>query len=313
MLRVSVLTDKGTDIMEFKYKPADIDLMWHSPAGYRDPGMFAPTSQMPESAFMDVYGGGWQDILPSAGSPSKHRGAEWGVHGETPLLRWNCNVERESGDEVSAKVWVEGYRYPYRVEKWFSMKTHEPKLTIKEKVTNLSTQDLEFSWLIHPAFSEPFLSPTCTVSVPADTLVLGPDEWAQYGRLAAGKTKWPNAKSRSEGTIDLSLIPTRDIVAEETAFLTDLHEGRYLLSNPKLGFGFCMEWDMRVFPWLWFWQNYNLPDYPYFGRAWNIALEPCTSYPSGLAEQVKTGTARVIRGGSFLETVYSAYVVRSKS
>ena len=82
----------------------------------------------------------------------------------------------------------------------------------------------------------------------------------------------------------LSVIPPRDLVAEETTFLR-MKEGWYVLSNPKMNLEFRLDWDSKIFPRLWFWQNYNLPDYPYYGDAWNIALEPATSLPVNLAMQ----------------------------
>jgi hypothetical protein len=36
LLRVSVLLDKGSDIFEVKYKPLDLDVIWHAPWGYRN-------------------------------------------------------------------------------------------------------------------------------------------------------------------------------------------------------------------------------------------------------------------------------------
>nr|BAJ46972.1 hypothetical protein HGMM_F40C01C13 [Candidatus Caldarchaeum subterraneum] len=76
--------------------------------------------------------------------------------------------------------------------------------------------------------------------------------------------------------------------------------------------GFEMIWDVSIFRYLWFWQNYNTPDYPWYGRAWNIALEPCTSYPAGLPEQVKHGTHVTLDGGASLETKYSVGIIWRK-
>jgi len=40
----------------------------------------------------------------------------------------------------------------------------------------------------------------------------------------------------------------------------------------------------------------------WFGRTWNIALEPCTSWPAtGLADQMAKGTAAKIRGNRSIE------------
>jgi hypothetical protein len=114
---------------------------------------------------------------------------------------------------------------------------------------------------------------------------------------------------RDGGMIDLSIIPDRDLVAEETSFITDMAEGRYTILNPKIGLGFRMVWDRSIFRYLWFWQNYNTPDYPWYGEAWNIALEPCTSYPAGLPDQVRERTTLTIEGRRYLETSFKAEIL----
>ena len=37
LLRVTVLVDKGSDIVEFRYKPFDLDFLFLSPGGIRNP------------------------------------------------------------------------------------------------------------------------------------------------------------------------------------------------------------------------------------------------------------------------------------
>src|SRR6185437_11110428 len=34
-VRMVLLPDKGADVMEMEYKPKGIDVLWHSPTGYR--------------------------------------------------------------------------------------------------------------------------------------------------------------------------------------------------------------------------------------------------------------------------------------
>ena len=308
LLRLTCLIDKGSDIMEFIYKPLNIDLMWHSPLGYRNPIGFVASCPSAGGAFIDFYGGGWQDILPSAGRPAKHKGAEWGFHGETALIPWNCRIMRADKEEVEAYLSVEGYRYPFRLEKRISMRSNEAKITINERLTNTSEQELEFSWLQHPAFGEPLLAPSSRVYIRSGEIVVRGPEEAPYGRLREGRYKWPRVIDRGGNEVDLSVIPGKKLMAEETCFITDLMEGWYALVNPKLKLGFGLTWDKELFDWLWFWQNYNTPNYPWYGRAWNIALEPCTSYPGGLEEQVKEGTSHLIRGMESIETELTAIV-----
>jgi hypothetical protein len=35
LLRITILADKGTDTIEFLYKPLDLDVLWHSFNGVR--------------------------------------------------------------------------------------------------------------------------------------------------------------------------------------------------------------------------------------------------------------------------------------
>lgn len=306
-LRVIVLLDKGSDIMEFKYKPMDLDLMWRTPMGYRNPLSFIPSIPNPNGSFIDYYGGGWQDILPIAGFKAEHRGAAWGIHGETALLPWSCRVESSESDEVSAHLWVECCRYPLRVDKWMSLRRDEAILRIRERVTNLSSQEVEFSWLQHPSFGEQFIEPGCRIDAPAGRVFT--DKYSKLCRLKPGEYfDWPIVEGRNGEKIDLSILPSRDLVAEETDYLLDLKDGWYALTNPRKNLGFGLKWDLKVYRFIWFWQNYNTPDYPFYSRSWNIALEPCSSYPGSFKEQLENGTVIKVSGGGRVEVELMAVV-----
>ncbi|MEM3492081.1 MAG: DUF4432 family protein [Nitrososphaerota archaeon] len=311
LIRLVVLLDKGGDIIEFLYKPLDLDFMWHSPIGWRNPMMGALPDPNTTGEFMDYYGGGWQDIVPSAGGRNViYRGAELGVHGESSMLPWMCEVIKESKDEVSAHLFVEGVRYPFRLDRLITMRKDEEKIFFKERLTNPSRQTLEYSWLQHPAFGEPFLEPGCRVMIPTPATVIV-EEGEPYGRLKPGTYEWPMVLSKNGNLVDLSVIPSRDIVADETSFIANLREGWYIISNPGLRIGFGLAWDVQVYRYIWFWQNYNLPDYPWYGMAWNVALEPCTSYPGGLPTQVERKTHLSLPPGGSIEVTLTAFVLRN--
>ena len=61
LLRITVLAGKGTDIVEFLYKPLDMDAMWHSFNGVRNPSDRASRSH-PGASFLDHYPGGFNGI-----------------------------------------------------------------------------------------------------------------------------------------------------------------------------------------------------------------------------------------------------------
>lgn len=306
-LRVVSLVDKGSDIMELVYKPADIDLLFHSPTGYRKPGSLVGSTRRSEGEFLEYYGGGWQDILPFAGNdPVKHRFGEWGMHGETPLLPWEAVIEKESSPEVTAKLWVDLPRYPFHLEKRITIRDKSPTISIHERLTNTSRQTLEYCWLQHPAFGRPFVGPGTKVIVPAETVVV--DKAEPLGRLKAESTyKWPYVEDRSGKSINMSVLPSDDIVVDETVFIKDFKEPWYAIVNPDLKLGFALRWDLSVFPYLWFCQSFWAPDHPWFGKAYCIILEPCTGYPVA-AEQLRRGTISKLHGKSSVEVDLTATV-----
>ena len=66
MLRVTVLVDKGSDIVEFRYKPRDLDFLLFAPGGIRNPQREMP-SAFGDSPYLDYFSGGWNEILPNGG------------------------------------------------------------------------------------------------------------------------------------------------------------------------------------------------------------------------------------------------------
>ena len=303
LVRVVFLLDKGGDIIELKYKPLDIDLMWHAPQGHINPVEYVPPIATADSSFNDLYGGGWQDAVPVIGNgPQEHRGAKYGTHGESPVMRWDCEILESEGSAASAVLRVEGVRYPFGLEKIVRIENDQALLHLSETLSNLSPQTLEFFWLQHPAFGEPFLRPGNTITLPSGSEIENFEEMNPNGRIAEGKFSWPKAKSGRGGSfIDLSEVPPRDLVAEETSFVK-VKEGWYALKNHELGLTFRLEWDPQIFRWVWFWQDYNQPDYPYYGEAWNIAIEPATSLPNNISKQRGDTDGLRIKGRSAITT-----------
>jgi hypothetical protein len=69
-LRVGVVASKGADVVELRFKPRDVDFLWHSPHPLLPPAEYAPTAPTPTGTFFDQYAGGWQESLPAGnGTP----------------------------------------------------------------------------------------------------------------------------------------------------------------------------------------------------------------------------------------------------
>ena len=64
-------------------------------------------------------------------------------------------------------------------------------------------------------------------------------------------------------------------------------------------------------PFVWFWQEFGASkDYPWFGRHYNIGLEPFTSMPrEGLAAAVENGSVQSLLAGASRPFTLQASVI----
>ena len=258
LIRVVVLADKGTDIVEFRYKPLDLDFMLQMPAGVRNPnrGLLSSPSS---GTFIDYYNGGWNDILPNGGPFSTYNGAEFGQHGEISLIPWEHQIVEDSPERVAVRLWVRPIRTPFFVEKTLCLEPGRAVLTIDERVTNEAGQAMHLMWGQHIAFGRPFLDEGAVIDVPAKRFLVN-DTMPNYEprrfkindefRLAA-RAQPPMARPS-----DASVVPAYGAAeAQEMAYLTELTDGWYAITNPTRQVGFGVRFDPSLFRYIWYWQQ----------------------------------------------------------
>ncbi|MEX1018867.1 MAG: aldose 1-epimerase [Litorilinea sp.] len=306
LVRVSVLAGKGSDIFEFLHKPTDTDFMWRSPLGVRNPAQHVPSVARADGAFLDYYEGGWQECFPTGGNAIDHAGTSFGLHGEVSLMPWAYRIETDTPEQVVVKFWVRTVRTPFLVEKTLRLDRHRSVLKISERVVNEGAVPQDFVWGQHPAFGAPFLDDSCVIDLPGATVEIL--DLAGDSRLAAGSgLRWPHVQGRDGEAIDLSRIPTPAAKAQDLAFLTNLEAGWYALTNTSRQVGFGMVWPLDVYPVLWFWQVFGgATGSPWYGRTFNIALEPWSSPHSTLHAAQAHGTHRTLDAGAALTVEYAA-------
>jgi len=309
LLRISVILDKGTDIYEFLYKPQDIDFMWRAPNPLRNPSAFVPAGSREDGFFQDFYHGGWQEIFPNGGTHCKYKNVELGQHGEVSIIPWACRIEKDSPEEVSAKMWVRTHRTPFYIEKTMTLRKNEAVLRIDEKIINEGEEEMEFMWGHHPAFGRPFLNSDCKIFCPAGKVEVQAPLFCEQSRLKPGAVydSFPVIKDKDGNDYDLSLIPKPEVKTSEMCYLKDLEDGWYAIADTRRNVGFGMKWDRSVFPYVWLWEvfkgNYG---FPWYGRTYNVALEPWTSYPGGMDNAMKKGTTKKMEAGESIETTLLA-------
>lgn len=314
LLRVTVLADKGSDIVEFLHKPSDTDFMWWTPWGLHEKGAFIPTNAASSGNFADRYEGGWQEIFPSGGRANKHQGVEYGLHGEAPLLPWSARISKDSEDEVEVEMSVETVRTPFRCTKRLRLKKGSAALFIEEEMKNIGEASCDFMWGHHPAFGAPFLGPDCRVDLPGAVAEFAA-AFSETPRFEDGvEARWPLIPGKGGKMIDISKFPSPRQKSADMFFLKALKGNWYGLTNSKTKVGFGMAWDLKTFPYLWFWQVYKGGlGMPFWGRTYNCALEPFSSIPSGLAEAHKRGTHMTLKAGQAKKTWLTAVAYSGKA
>lgn len=301
LIRVIVLADKGGDIIEFLHKPSDTDFMWRSPLGVRNPATFVATAPRPEGAFLDYYPGGWQECLPSGGGPARYAGTIFGAHGELCLVPWECALTDDDPGRVTLRLRVRAYRTPLFVEKRLTLVSGAPALLISELLVNEGREPIDIMWGHHPAFGPPFLDASCVVDLPGARVRATDAQPTHRYRPGAGYA-WPEVPGRDGAPIDISRIPPPETRTHDTLFLSDLAAGWYAITNTRRAVGFAMAWPREIFGALWFWQVYGGAfGSPWFGRTYNIALEPWTTPHTTIEEALAAGTARRLGPGERLE------------
>ena len=313
-LRVTVLAGKGADLIEFLYKPADMDFLWLSYPGLRPAGR--PTGGAPDASasFLDNYPGGWQEILPNFGDPCMYNGASLGLHAEVSLLPWQYTILQDDPSCVSVRFSVRCVRTPFFLTRVMTLCPGNA-LRLQETLVNESSETMDCTWGHHPALGGAFLDDTCQIHVPT-CRVKTPDEYVSPNtRLEKSQdAAWPLLKARSGETVDLSSVPPPSQKSHDMAYLYGFEAGWYGVTSRSKNVGFGMAWDPSLFKYLWFWQVFRgWSGYPWYGKSYNMALEPCTSYPPSLTEAVRAGTQLRLGPEEHIETELCAVVFKDIS
>ena len=309
LIRLEILVDKGTDIVEFLYKPLDVDLMWRSPIPLYKPYLFITTAEGRLGNFLDWYPGGWQEIFPNGGGICEYKGAVLGLHGEVALIPWRYNILEDTGKKLSIRFYTQTYRTPFFIEKTVTIKNDSPFVVMDEKVVNRGGEEMDFIWGHHPAFGKPFLSSDCIIRIKKAKVIVDKGDGKSFTNLKQTEGIWPLVEGIRGEKVDISICPDEKDNVSEVMFLSELSEGKYEIYNRKLQVGFQFEFPLDVFRYIWFWRIAGGSfEYPWYGRNYNIALEPFSSLPN-LAEAVKRGDSLKLKPGKALTAQIRAGII----
>lgn len=311
LLKVVFALDKGADIVEFVYKPRDLDFMWHSYQGLNQIKQ-TPSVASGGGNFLDSYAGGWQSLLPTYGAPCDYYGAPMGTHGEACLASWTCHVLEDQPQCVQVEMRAQLTRSPLVITRLATLREGESALALEESFTNTGTGTLRYMWGQHPAFGAPFLEEGVHIRVPGQPQVTFPrkflNDQCSFDQQTTGA--WPLLLDRGGQQVDVSRAGAFADKQNLEYYLHGLQQGRYEVVNDRLGLGFALAFDPTAFPYLWVWALYGGgPAYPWYGRAYVLAVEPLCAVPPDFTAAQAAGVLPVIGPGETRQTHFRAEAI----
>ena len=311
-LRISVLTGMGAGIFEFLYKPTDTDFMYRDNLGFERLNGFIPTVHTDQGNFWDYHMGGWYELFPNSGGPTEVNGAQIGRHGEVILLPWEYSIIEDSQNEIRIRFTTNTIRTPFMIERTISLNNMQSAVFIEEKLTNKGKTDMSFIWGHHVTFGNAFINQNCLIRIPEGKIYNNPAFTPRASRLKSGAVgslcKFPGKEKKC---IDLSKIPPQNSKVAEMLFVDQLENNWYTVADMEKGLGFALAWDEEMFKSLWFCEEFEAStQYPFYGNAYYLALEPQVSKTPTLSDAIKDGSAKTIKAGQTLETWLTAVVYK---
>lgn len=290
---ITILPEKGADIISLRDEKTDTEFLWNSPQGFR--------SDAPSKSFIDNYEGGWQECFPTGGPAINYRGAQIGQHGEVHAFVWNVIDSMQDDNEVSITLEVRTIKTPFVLRKKITLRGQVNVVEIEEWITNESNETLPVLWGQHPALGGNFLDKNCKIDALAGRVFSYTlPENAQTGQFDQNvEGVWPNLVNKEGDTVDVSEIPGPEAKTADMLFIDRFREGWISITNRERKVGLAFLFDPDVYKTVWFWQMYGGgTGYPWYSRAYTLALEPFTGIPDPHAASIDdvAGT-RQIRGG----------------
>jgi hypothetical protein len=316
----------GGHVADFRLCGSPINVLWESPWPTIEPQTFSSRQHTalygdgPVGRFLCGYTG-HALALGYFGMPSSEE-AKQGLplHGEAANSEWKTVSAVADDDSVTLVLEVTLPVYRLHVRREISLPRGAFTARIKEIVTNLSGDAIDFQWVQHAAFGEPFLANgDATLFVSGKRGVTWPAAYEGRELLASDvEFQWPYAPSLDGGSVNLSQPFVRDGTGFVAALLADSdHQNAFVAVHNRrhqLVAGYCF--DPMLFPWIALWEENRAREYaPWNKRTRVRGVEFGTSpMPLGLAharEMRRLFDAPVVRSipaSSCLEAQYDLFL-----
>ncbi|MGA9405709.1 MAG: hypothetical protein WBW71_01125 [Bacteroidota bacterium] len=229
----------------------------------------------------DVWCGGFEELFPND-APGVVNGRMLKDHGELWQASWDMKEKKEH--TVTMEMSCESV--PAIISKTIFLETDLPRLAIKYKIENCSSQTYPYLFKLHPAMrieaGDQILMPGGEI-IPVDisfSKILGHE----------GPFLWPLVEGKLSEKIDISMIPPRQKILQEFIYVNRLPQGWCGLRRNRTKEEFVITYPMDVFPYCWLfmalggWRDH-----------YTVVLEPCTNYPKDMQTAIGMGTCMIMK------------------
>lgn len=307
-VRVAVWPDHGADLVEFRHKGSDLDVLWKNPQVWPPRRHALDLPQAGRSEFYDRFHGGWFVSLPNGFFPGDYSGAPLGCHGELHSVPWTAEIVAQSEAVVRVRLVGCGVRTPWKLERDLELRAGEPVVRWTERLSNRSGTRLPVAWLHHPGFGGPLIDGAELVTT-ARTVLTPPADRPELGQLRPSyRGAWPRVPEQAGGgTRDCSRVPAAGSEVEHVVHLTDFPTGWGAVWNGARSLGFGLRWDESFFPYAWSWAaGRGHAAYPIWGQCHTVTLQPSTSPLLPFPRLLETDQVCWVEPGGTTETRLAA-------
>jgi galactose mutarotase-like enzyme len=270
LIGVEVAPERGAEV-RYLGRPGGVNLLHYADTDMPLRATRSISYGSDELDWLSEYRGGWQELFPNAGAGCTVGGLPLPFHGEVSSAWWQV-VESSHRHAVLRTA----TRLPLVLERRMRLIPDRPVLLVEETARNVGRRPVDFVWGHHPAFDA---RPGARLDLPGGTAAVPADHDPEGNDLRPGGTGvWPFVPSKTGGFADLRQGPEGQ--CERVVYLSDLPAAWAALRHPDDGVGVAMSWDLSTFPYLWLWTEVRGPDFPWYGRARILAVEPAAAWPN---------------------------------
>jgi hypothetical protein len=296
-LAVRVDEAHGGEILNF------IDLRTGRQLLGRPPFVSAPpkSGDLDEAEWTAAYRGGWQLLLPNAGSACEVNGTVHGFHGRASNDLWT--VEAQDKRSVTLAWSGHGLRATRRLELADECLSVEVEVAaIDERVPLVLTE--------HIALGLELLDPEVEIELPGGR-AFELDEATGPAEPPADAASWPEVRlldGSTERADRWSLVRERS----RLYCVSEPPSGRAVVWNPARRQGLELSWDVAVLPHVWIWHEVRTYGGPWARQAELLVVEPSSvPHTLGLAAAIEHGQASCLRRDESLRYELIARPTRS--